>query len=494
MFYSAGELSRSPFAAVAGNSARGIAILQSRAKLATIIELAADESFLDLPRQAGGEGGIVYLGVYPHKSEEQMALLFNPARNFHFEIWGRGWEQSPYSEWYQGVLPLMDVGKLYSRARIVLLLTEMRQQAHGMVNNRLFEALASGATVVSESFPYLRQHELGRYVEFVSSEQEALSTFNRIIDNWSVYEARGAECRKLIRLRHSYSRVACEFIELIREVHKRAAVAVPPPAGQGGRRGSPASGGIVPFVADRIAITVGAGDGLVASYEKWWGLDKIECLTPEDMWKDHSLKIRLPAGSAGPTVSARFGAPEGGCQAIVAFGRGSVLRCRLKYWVYFDSVFDFVKGGKLPGLYGGVSWSGGAQSASKDRGFSTRLMWRQGGLGEVYAYLPSRVEFGESLRDQRWEFKRGERTYIEQELALNDIGQTNGVLRVKVDGKLVYETHELVFRTREEVRIEGVVLAVFFGGSDLSWTASKDEEVKCGGFSVNGEWDGKEQW
>ena len=55
----------------------------------------------------------------------------------------------------------------------------------------------------------------------------------------------------------------------------------------------------------------------------------------------------------------------------------------LTYEVAFDSTFDWVKGGKLPGVRGGPdanSCDGG--SASDGTCFSTRIMWRKSGDGE----------------------------------------------------------------------------------------------------------------
>ena len=56
----------------------------------------------------------------------------------------------------------------------------------------------------------------------------------------------------------------------------------------------------------------------------------------------------------------------------------------ISYEVAFDSGFDWVKGGKLPGLRGGPDpdhCSGGHQ-ANGTNCFSTRLMWRGEGAGE----------------------------------------------------------------------------------------------------------------
>lgn len=60
----------------------------------------------------------------------------------------------------------------------------------------------------------------------------------------------------------------------------------------------------------------------------------------------------------------------------------------LKYDIKMKENYEFVKGGKLPGLFGGAtSCSGGANAA--DLGcFSTRLMWRRDGDAELYLYAP----------------------------------------------------------------------------------------------------------
>ena len=54
----------------------------------------------------------------------------------------------------------------------------------------------------------------------------------------------------------------------------------------------------------------------------------------------------------------------------------------LDYSVFFPADFDWVKGGKLPGLYGGHKGCSGGNDAKTC--WSTRLMWREGGKGEVY--------------------------------------------------------------------------------------------------------------
>ena len=58
----------------------------------------------------------------------------------------------------------------------------------------------------------------------------------------------------------------------------------------------------------------------------------------------------------------------------------------LEYKVFFPGDFDWVKGSKLPGLYGGHTRCSGGNPALDC--FSTRLMWRAGGAGELYLERP----------------------------------------------------------------------------------------------------------
>ncbi|KAI7865108.1 hypothetical protein BDF14DRAFT_1828839 [Spinellus fusiger] len=95
------------------------------------------------------------------------------------------------------------------------------------------------------------------------------------------------------------------------------------------------------------------------------------------------LRVTYPQGSRNP---AHF--PQGGigfyAQPIQFSGTAKSIE--FGYQVYFPKSYNFVHGGKLPGLFGGTGvCSGGTHSATC---FSARFMWRDGGQGEIYAYLP----------------------------------------------------------------------------------------------------------
>ena len=197
----------------------------------------------------------------------------------------------------------------------------------------------------------------------------------------------------------------------------------------------------------------------------------------------HFLRVSYPKGSSSPRGSRAAGVKDGGGQFYGTLEPGPVDGLFLRYYVRFEPQFDFVKGGKLPGFYGGTQVSGGRIPDGTD-GFSTRFMWRTAGQGEVYAYLPSSDTFGTSLGRGDFSFTPGKWQCLEQEVELNTPGVSNGVVRAWLDGKLVYQNEHLVYRTVPTLRIEGVFFSTFFGGGDSSWAPSRDLHADFAHFAT----------
>ncbi|MFI8992503.1 polysaccharide lyase [Streptomyces sp. NPDC053542] len=196
------------------------------------------------------------------------------------------------------------------------------------------------------------------------------------------------------------------------------------------------------------------------------------------------LRVRYPARSASPTVARRYGRPEGGAQLYLPLRSGPTDSLHLRYYLRFPKGFDFVKGGKLPGLYGG-SVTGGRRIPDGENGLSTRYMWRRKGRGEVYAYLPTSVEHGTSLGRGKWKWPTGRWTCVEQAVRLNTPDEDNGSVEVFLDGRRVLREDELKFRTSEKLQIEGVFFSTFFGGSDPSWATPDADYADFAAFAVS---------
>jgi hypothetical protein len=181
------------------------------------------------------------------------------------------------------------------------------------------------------------------------------------------------------------------------------------------------------------------------------------------------LEVTYPKDSIDPATTT---APKGGAGFVYPLSTSLFSGC-LTYEVKFDQGFDFGKGGKLPGLYGGNAPSGGADTSL---GFSTRYMWRKGSAGEVYAYVPDKEgKYGESIGRGAWSFVPGQWQRLEQEVVVNHIGRNDGVLRVWVDGKLLISRTDMLYRVDSNVLVTGLMFSTFFGGHDPSWASPKTQ-------------------
>lgn len=218
--------------------------------------------------------------------------------------------------------------------------------------------------------------------------------------------------------------------------------------------------------------------------EKSWGLDNLEVISEPGEPFEHILRVSYPAGSASPSVSRQAGVPIGGAQFYANLFMPPQTGLRLSYYVRFSDNFDFVKGGKLPGLFGGDGASGGDIPDGTD-GFSTRMMWRRNGDGEVYAYLPTSEDYGTSIGRGSWRFVPGTWYRIDQEVRLNQPSQADGQIRVWIDGELVIDQAGLTFRTVDSLQIDGLFFSTFFGGGDESWATPHDVYADFANFSVS---------
>ncbi|MGK7888382.1 MAG: polysaccharide lyase [Leptolyngbyaceae cyanobacterium] len=213
-----------------------------------------------------------------------------------------------------------------------------------------------------------------------------------------------------------------------------------------------------------------------------WGLDNCRVIPTNDGF-GQILRVQYPAQSASPAVARQHNVPLGGAEFRGHLGIPPQEQLRLSYYLRFSDNFDFVKGGKLPGLYGGTANSGGHIPDGTD-GFSTRFMWRQNGAGEVYAYLPTSDHYGTSLGQGNWQFQPGQWHHLVQEVRLNQPGQANGIIRVWLDDQLVLDQTDVVFRTTEQLQIDGIFFSTFFGGGDLSWATPQAVYADFAAFSI----------
>ncbi|TCD66231.1 hypothetical protein EIP91_001634 [Steccherinum ochraceum] len=172
----------------------------------------------------------------------------------------------------------------------------------------------------------------------------------------------------------------------------------------------------------------------------------------------------------------------------------------MSYVVMFEEGWMWQKGGKLPGIYGGVGDSAygctGGRQTDRCKCFNLRLMWREHGAGELYAYLPQNssnaeemvnvpprsvqhADYGFSVGMGSFYFAPGRWTTVAERLKMNTMGQADGEIEVYIDGISVIRAGGLKLRddAAPDSHVQGLHFQTFFGGHSADWASPKAQRA-----------------
>ena len=202
----------------------------------------------------------------------------------------------------------------------------------------------------------------------------------------------------------------------------------------------------------------------------------------------NAMQITYPAGSYGAAGSSAF-------LSDVQFGMGlpkTYEELYVAYDIRFAVGFDFVKGGKLPGLCGadvnqeprtGCNTGGGYPTGYD--GWSARGMWRANGELENYVYHASqRNYYGD---DEFWNVTATPGVWhrVEHRVVLNTPGLKNGILEAWFDGTKVLSLNNIEYRKTNTIGINLFYFNTFFGGNDISWAPTTDQTMNFDNFVMS---------
>ena len=184
-----------------------------------------------------------------------------------------------------------------------------------------------------------------------------------------------------------------------------------------------------------------------------------------------------PAGSTSPSSGL-----SGGAQARLAIARGSLDDATLTYRIRFPAGFTWVKGGKLPGLCGGLCWTG---SNNGPGGWAARFMWRAGGAGEVLLSDATTTGYGSDLGLGSWHFQADSQWHVLSEhVHMNTPGRSDGTIDVTYNGAAVAHFGGLTFRTATTTHIDSLMFSTFFGGHDSTWAPAAPQRIDFAIFQL----------
>lgn len=247
--------------------------------------------------------------------------------------------------------------------------------------------------------------------------------------------------------------------------------------------------------------------------------------------KNKVLEVLYPKNQFGPWLTGA----TWNMQLSKLDQKKSFEQLTLEYKVKFKKGFLYTRdglfGGKLPGLMGGETISGGA-TANGRNGWTARLMWGQRGRGLGYVYYPDMKDdkynkqacprHGQASEDcviyrnkyftfdkksdrkclSEWaaypyEFRfRTEHFYkIKQFIKMNSLpdvtadiakhdslqetfqGNRDGELKIWVDDKLLLDCTNIRFRDVPELAIDSLIFSTFFGGNTPESSAHPHDET-----------------
>ena len=206
----------------------------------------------------------------------------------------------------------------------------------------------------------------------------------------------------------------------------------------------------------------------------------------------HAIRVTYPVNSLGPTGTN--GNPASGAQWRSYFGgRADTLFARYRF--YIPDGFDWVKGGKLPGLCGSQCNTGGNVPTGTD-GWSARLMWRAGASLVQYLYYAG--QGGTYGTDVVWKrdgiplvVQTGKWHAVQVRICLNTPGTgggqgaSDGRVTGWYDGVQAIDTAGFRFRDLDTMHVDQFYFSTFFGGSTNDFRPTKDERIFFDDFEVS---------
>jgi hypothetical protein len=209
-------------------------------------------------------------------------------------------------------------------------------------------------------------------------------------------------------------------------------------------------------------------------------------------WAGRALRVSYPAGCLGPTGTG--GAPACGAQwrSVLPVARDTLMS---RYHVYFPNGFQWVKGGKLPGLCGSQCNTGGNVPTGTD-GWSARIMWRQSAQLVMYLYYAGQGgTYGTDLvwRDStgsplmvatgRWH-ELTTRVMLNTPGTNGGPGKADGRVQAWFDGRLAVDSVGFRFRDLDTMHVNRFYFSTFFGGSTADFEPPDDNRIFFDEFLV----------
>ncbi len=130
-----------------------------------------------------------------------------------------------------------------------------------------------------------------------------------------------------------------------------------------------------------------------------------------------------------------------------------------------------------------------------EEGFSSRFMWRKNGFAEVYLYVPDEQlpeyydliikneEYGHSMWRSEIKLFKNYWNVLKMCIEMNTNNKYDGKLRIIVNN-VKKEYNKMLWKTKDNQKINGLMMNTFFGGSDESWAPRNTTYAQFADFEI----------
>jgi len=205
-----------------GSSTKAVDFLSQQLKTrARLLRIATNtRRFAIGGREKPSSLDFVFTGSYWQSQRDMVDALSRLPKRFRGAIYGKHWEQVPsLAHLDRGFVPYEQIHEVYQQASIVIDDANHVTKDWGAANSRVFDALAAGCLVISNS-----QSVSDEVFDGLLPVYQTPANLERLLDDYLTNQAKRdqlqEQLQKLVLQRHSYKHRALEFSVYIRSLGK----------------------------------------------------------------------------------------------------------------------------------------------------------------------------------------------------------------------------------------------------------------------------------
>ena len=172
-----------------------------------------------------------FTGSYWDDPRDIVKMLEPSTVHYDFKLYGKNWNQvNKFKDYYKGFLNYSKLPDLYASTKIVIDDANRVTKDYGAVNSRVYDALASGALVLTNGVIGAQETFKGKLPSF-NSKEELNELLNYYLANEDERLAKVEELQEMVLKDHTYKNRALKLKEILEEftVKNKIAIKIPAP-------------------------------------------------------------------------------------------------------------------------------------------------------------------------------------------------------------------------------------------------------------------------